>query len=364
MIQYVIDTQKLRKNTAILQSTMDGVPVIGVVKCNGYGMGLVPASRILVEQGVSMLAVLLFEEAATLREAGIDVPILMLTPAVTPEEADAVLRHRLIACVDSADSAAVLERAACAAGSTVPVHLMMDTGFGRYGFLPGQEEDILRLRTDAPHLRVEGCFSHLQNSFAANDSGVRAQVDSFLAMTDKLTAAGMAVGMRHIANTAAALRYPYARLDAVRVGSGFSGLLAVGNPWGVEPVGHLECAVTAVKWVPKGQNIGYGDMFHTKRPTRIAIVPAGHIDGYGMTEVRDSFRFRDHLRYLWNDLKAMRRDNRVFVDIAGQKAPLLGRFTLTNVIVDVTDISCRPGDIVCIDKDPLSVSPAVPRVYR
>ena len=100
MTRYVIDARQIRWNAALLQREMRGVPVIGVVKCDAYGTGLLPVSRILLEEGVSALAVLHFREAEALRGAGIGAPILMLTPAVAPAQADAVLRLDLTACFD------------------------------------------------------------------------------------------------------------------------------------------------------------------------------------------------------------------------------------------------------------------------
>lgn len=363
MTRYVTDTRRLRDNAALLRKTVGNVPVIGVVKCNGYGAGIVSAARILVEEGVAMLAVMQVEEAVALRTAGIRTPILMLMPAVTGEEAQAVVAYQLTACVDCPQTAALLEKEALRADVCVRMHVMLDTGFGRFGFLPGQEEDVLRMHAACPHLSVTGCFSHLHDSFAQNDRGVRRQTACFLAMTDRLAAAGLPVGMRHIASTAAALRYPYARLDAVRVGSAFYGLLPVRDIWGFQAVGYLECTVAAVKWLPKGHNIGYGDMYRTRRPTRIAVIPAGHFEGWGMAGVRDSFRLRDHLRYIKEDFRRIGRDNRLFVEIGGRKAPLLGRMTLSNAIADVTDIPCCAGDIVTIRTAPTGISPAVTRVY-
>lgn len=363
MTRYVTDTRKFRDNIALLRKTVGEVPVIGVVKCNGYGAGIVPAARILVEEGVAMLAVMELGEAAALRAAGIHAPVLMLTPAVTEEEVRAVTAYQLTACVDCPQTAALLEKEALRAGVCVPVHIMLDTGFGRFGFLPGQEEAVLQMHAACPHLHITGCFSHLHDSFAQSDREVRRQTACFLAMTDRLTAAGLDVGIRHIASTAAALRYPYTRLDAVRVGSAFYGLLPLRDIWGFQAVGHLECTVAAVKWLPKGHNIGYGDMYRTRRPTRIAVIPVGHFDGWGMAGVRDSFRLRDHLRYIKEDFRRIGRDNRLFVEIGGCKAPLLGRMTLSNAIADVTDIPCCTGDIVTIHTSPTGISPAVARMY-
>ena len=316
----------------------------------------------MLEEGVSALAVLHFREAEALRGAGIGAPILMLTPAVTPAQADAVLRLDLTASVDGAQSCALLESAAERAGRTVPVHLMLDTGFGRYGWLPAETDALLRDLKCCSRLRVEGIYSHLQDAYTARAAGVGRQLALFTSTADALERAGLSVGTRHLAATAAALRFPETRLDAVRVGSAFYGLLPFADKWGFCPVGHLECEVSAVKRLPAGHNVGYGGLCRTKRETTIAVVNAGHVDGWGVVPVRDSFRLRDRLRYLKADLFSLWRDERTFVEIGAQRFPLLGRFTMSNVIVDVTGGDVRPGDIVRIELAPTYASGWVPRV--
>lgn len=362
MTRYVIDARQIRWNAAILRRELHGVPVIGVVKCDAYGAGLLPVSRILLDEGAAALAVLHFHEAETLRRSGVGAPILMLTPAVTAAEADTVLRLDLTASVDGAQSCALLESAAERAGKTVPVHLMLDTGFGRFGWLPDETGALLRDLKRCPRLRVEGLYSHLHDAYTARAKDVDRQRMLFTGTADALERAGLPVGVRHLAATAAALRFPETRMDAVRVGSAFYGLLPFADKWGFCPVGHLECEVSAVKRLPAGHNVGYGGLCRTKRETTIAVVNAGHVDGWGMTPVRDCFRLRDRLRYLKADLRSLRRDGRTFVEIGGQRFPLLGRFTMSNVIVDVTGGDVRPGDTVRIELAPTCANGSIPRV--
>ena len=156
MTRYVIDARQIRWNAAILRRESHGVPVIGVVKCDAYGAGLLPVSRILLDEGaVAALAVLHFHEAETLRRSGVGAPILMLTPAVTAAEADTVLRLNPDRLGRRRASCALLESAAERAGKTVPVHLMLDTGFGRFGWLPDETGALLRDLKRCPRLRVE-----------------------------------------------------------------------------------------------------------------------------------------------------------------------------------------------------------------
>ena len=208
MTRYVIDARQIRWNAAILRRELHGVPVIGVVKCDAYGAGLLPVSRILLDEGAAALAVLHFHEAETLRRSGVGAPILMLTPAVTAAEADTVLRLDLTASVDGAQSCALLESAAERAGKTVPVHLMLDTGFGRFGWLPDETGALLRDLKRCPRLRVEGLYSHLHDAYTARAKDVDRQRMLFTGTADALERAGLPVGVRHLAATAAALRFP------------------------------------------------------------------------------------------------------------------------------------------------------------
>ena len=362
-MRYVIETDRLEHNVEVLRRELNGLPLIAVLKCNGYGMGLSGTALRLAELGVTDFAVLRFDEAATLRALLPEAFIMLLTPAVNDGEAEEAVQGRYAACVDSVESARRLETAAAATDTVTPVQLVLDTGFGRYGFLPGKEAVIAETLESCPHLHVVGTYAHFHSSFGKGGS-VKHQTSLFLKMTGKLQKLGVETGRRHIANSAAALRFPDTRLDAVRVGSALCGRLSVADRWGFQPVGHMEAPITALKSLKAGANLGYGDMFHLKKDATVAVVPVGHSNGYGMTSARDSYRLRDIARYIWNDVKDIRRDHTVWVTVNGQKAPLVGGRGLTNCFVDVTGIDCAVGDPVILPVGPVGIPEDVPREYR
>ena len=362
-MRYIVETDKLRHNVAVLKKEMPETPLLAVLKCNGYGLGLVETAKLLKAEGIADFAVLTFAEAAALRAVAPDDFIMMLTPAVNDEEAAQAVTQQLAACVDCADSAARLEAAAAAANVTAPVQIALDVGFGRYGFVAGEEELIAQQLAACPHLQVVGTYAHFHSSFG-NGQSVKAQTAAFLAMTEKLTTLGVNVGRRHIANSAAALRFADTRLDMVRVGSALCGRLSVPNRWGLKPVGFLEAPITAIKRLPKGANLGYGDMYHLKKDTTVAVVPVGHDNGYGLTSTRDSFRLRDIARYMWNNVKDLWRDHRVFVTVGGKRVPLVGGRGLTNCFVDVSDVPCQVGDAVIFSVSSVGIPADVKREYR
>ena len=168
-----------------------------------------------------------------MRNAGIDCPILLLSPVADGNEAELLIDRSITACVGSRDSALLLEETAQRRSAVIEAHLKLDTGFGRYGFLPGEEEEIAKLCAGLPHLKITGCFTHFSNAFGKDPSSVNRQMSVYREMTEKLEQAGMALGMKHAANSTAALRFPETRLDAVRIGSAFLGRLSVPNEWGV-----------------------------------------------------------------------------------------------------------------------------------
>lgn len=360
----LINKSSLMHNLAEVRKEVGEVKLIGVVKGNGYGLDTLQFARTLLEGGVGTLATARLEDAVTLREGGIDSEILLLSPVFTPEQAALAVEHRLTCAIDSAGSALLLNTAGKEQNLRVWVHLKIDTGFGRYGFHPDCADEVKQILQGCEFLTVTGTFSHLSDAFGKSEKHTRAQFEKFQYALRTLTDAGIDPGMKHLANSCAALRFPYTRLDAVRIGSAFTGRLPVKTPARLEPVCRLACSVAEVKWLPKGANIGYANLYTTKAPTRIAVIPLGYADGLHTEKSRDTFRFLDVLRYLWNDFKRFFVGRRTYCAIGGKRARLLGRVCLTNCIADVTELECGVGDVAEFRVNPLMVDSSVERIYE
>lgn len=362
-MRYVVEREYLKNNIEIIKREMNGVPVIGTVKANGYGLGTVQFARELTENGIDFLAAARPDEAAAVRNAGIDCPILLLSPVAEESDAELLADLRIIACVGSRESALLLNETAKKRGITLEAHLKLDTGFGRYGFLPGEEETVAQLCRELTHIKITGCFTHFSNAFGKDPASVNRQMKIYREMTETLEHMGLSPGMKHVANSTAALRFPGTRLDAVRIGSAFLGRLSVPNTWGFQRVGHMECEITSVKHLPRDSNIGYADIYRAPREMDAAVVPVGHIDGFGMTKANDMCRPMDKLRYLAHAVKDFFRDTQIYGHLNGRRIPLAGRVGLANVVFDVTGVDCRPGDLVTLDVNPLTVDSGVAREY-
>ncbi len=306
----------------------EGCRFLGVVKANAYGHGAVPVAKQLAALGADYLAVACLEEAIPLREAGITLPILLLsqTPAA---DVGQLTRLDLTQAVHDAAYARLLSEAAGTAGKTQKIHLMADTGMTRLGFLCDDESlpatltaagEILAL----PHLDVEGAMTHFATA-DTDEAFTRVQFGRFCAFLDGLRERyGFTPRLRHCANSAACLLYPEMQLDMVRPGIilyGYSPDVGLKLPVTLRPVMTLKTRILSVKDVPAGADVSYGRTHTLKEPRRLAVLAIGYADGFHRA-----------------------CSDKIDVLIDGQRAPLLGRVCMDLCMVDVTDIPAAvPG---------------------
>ena len=363
MKEYVVECEKLRNNIELIKKRADGRIIYAVVKANGYGLGLLPLTRFLRDYGIDHFAVTEPSSALRLRMAGfIDEEILIMRPLPTEAEILDLIEARAVATVGSYDAAVLLNGLAEKRSELVDAHVKIDTGLGRYGFLPTEFDRIQAVFRYMPKIRVTGLFTHFSSAFS-NKKKTRAQMDALFAVADKLRAAGQNPGCVHAANSSYLFRHSLEGTDAVRIGSAFTGRLPLGANHGLERVGYARASVAEIRWLAPGQTVGYGDAYTVRHPTRVAIIPLGYFDGFNVSRERDVFRFRDKARYLLSDAKDMLRSRRLYLSIKGRRAPVLGHIGMLNTIADVTDIHCEIGDEAIFEMSPLFANPLLERVY-
>lgn len=368
-----IDCAALQANAALLRSHLDGqassAEIIAVIKADGYGHGAAHAARAFARAGVKRFAVTSLDEAAELVSSGFDahtVPLLVFAPVVTPDQAAYLCEIGAEATVCDAHHLRLLINAAEGADKRIAIHLKVDTGLGRLGEPPSEAIGIARLVAASDRLTVAGVYTHFARSSEPSLAPTKRQLAAFVAFIDRLKSEGIQPGICHAANSAATLRLPESRLDAVRLGTilyGQTPSQSVPTVPGLNPnTWSAKARIVFVHHLPAHAHVGYGAEARLARPSRIAIIAVGYADGYGMSP--DSLhRGRRALSSLSRQLVG--RDT-PFVKLQGQAAPVLGRIAMQMIAVDTTDLS-RPveeGDIAEVPMRRLAASARLARVYH
>ncbi|SED63324.1 alanine racemase [Ruania alba] len=366
----VVDLDAIRDNVTVLRERAPTAQVMAVVKGDAYGHGLVPAARAALRGGATWLGAAQVPEALALRAAGITAPVL--TWLYGP---GAPLAQVLEAGIDISAPApwalAEIADAARSTGRTARVHLKVDTGLARGGsFL----EDWTAMLTRAVQLQADGVvsvvgvWSHLARADEVDHPSVLEQFDVFAEAVRRAEAAGAALEVRHLANSAATIAVPKVHYDLVRPGIAVYGLspmpLTHPSPQvGLVPAMRLEADLHVVKDAGPGQGVSYGHTYTTSYPTTLATVPLGYADGI-----------------------PRRASNVAPVQVAGRQVRIAGRVCMDQFVLDVRDLSVAAGDTAVLfgsgsDGEPTAqdwadavggisyeivtqIGPRVPRVYR
>ena len=363
----VVETQKLRHNLKkvreIIEKNNPETKIIAVIKGNGYGLGLVEYAHFLVDNGVELLAVATVEEAIKLRQNGIKKDILMMSSTAVKEDVLALIENNIIITIGSKEAGKIVEEIAREKNKKIRAHIKIDTGFGRYGFIYNQKEDMVNIIKSWGNIQIEGMFSHFSLAFYGNGKEAREQYDRFLECVEILKNNGIKPQLLHICNSSAVLRFTDMHLNAVRVGSVLLGRLSIPNEWGFKKVGYLISNVAEIKTIPAGYNIGYSNSYKTKKETKIAIVPCGYADGFNVKVDKDMYRPIDKLRYIVRDIKDAFKKQQINVKINGENCKVLGRLGMFHVSVDVTDKTVQIDDEVRFEVSPMLVDCNIPRKY-
>lgn len=335
-----ISRNALRRNASAVCRAVE-VSVIGVVKCGGYGVTVPEAAAAWADAGVSMFAVSRPEEALTLRRCGFREDILLLAPVADGETLSKMQDADVILTVTGVENALFYTEST--GRYPIRVHVAVDTGMGRFGIRWTDTEQLKWLYSLAG-FSFEGIFSHFSCAFEPVYSQTGLQLRRFLGAVSALEEAGYQVGIRHMAGSCAALRFPETRLDAVRIGSALVGRLPVTCPVMLESVGTCKAQVADIKYFKPGDTTGYGSYYTLKHSARAAVVALGKADGFGMTTMPESLRLRDLAAYLRGILELWRTPPGV--QFHGQRLPLLGRIGNQYTLFDATGVDIHPGDWV------------------
>ena len=303
--------------------------ICAVLKMDGYGHGAVPiAKRIERRPYIWGFAVAAVEEAMALRENGISKPILILGYVFAQDYATLV-HYDIRPAVFTLKMAQELDRCAAAADKILPIHIALDTGMTRIGYdVTPESADEIKQICSLEHLEPEGIFSHFARADEADKSETDRAVEKFIRMRDMMEERGVHFPIYHIGNSAAILEYPKAQFSMVRAGITIYGIYPSDEMirdkklW---PVMELKSHIAFIRTVGSQIPVSYGGTYVTERETRVATIPVGYADGYPRS-----------------------LSNKGYVLIKGQKAPVIGRICMDQMMVDATGIDAKQGDEVTL----------------
>lgn len=319
----IVDLSAIKHNVALLKEK-SGTNLLAVVKADAYGHGLVPVAKAAIDAGASMLGVALLEEAITLRESGITEPILAWLVQPGSDFKSAIENNIDVA---AASIKALHEIQAASREKKARVHLELDTGMTRGGFL---SEWSQLTASDIAGVEIVGVFSHFARADEPEQDQNAEQISRFNEMIKALENLGCTKIIKHLANSAATLTNPESTFDMVRNGIAMYGLtpdvgMGSSKDFGLRPAMQLRAALYLVKDVPANTPVGYGATEHTSRDTKLGVVTMGYADG----------------------IPRISRGAGVWIN--GQRAPIIGRVSMDQFVVDLgPDSKAKSGDWVVI----------------
>ena len=308
-----IDLKNLQQNINFLKTIIDPkTKVIAMVKSNAYGHGIVPVSSFLQKVGIDFFGVFTVREGILLRTSRIRKDILIFGPFQEYDLAH-ITKFRLTPVVGSRDEINFLVSAS--KKKAVKIHIKIDTGMGRIGFLPEEGFEIISsIKRNNPSLILEGICTHFADSSSKDPSYTVYQASLFLQLLNRLEKENIWIPVIHASNSAAILRFPQFQFNCVRPGILIYGIESMPYQNDLKPVMSLYSYVSILKTIPENSFISYTCSFKTNRKTLIAIVPIGYADGYML------------------DLS-----NKAYVLIKGKRFPIIGNICMNQFIVDITD---------------------------
>ncbi|MGL5352170.1 MAG: alanine racemase [Clostridium sp.] len=314
-----IDLDCIKHNIIEIRKQVGDKKIIAIVKADAYGHGAIDVSTVLLENGADKLGVAVITEALELRESGINAPILILgyTPLCFAHD---LITQNIEQTVFSLEYAIGLSEIAIKEGKEIDIHIAIDTGMGRVGFLTNEDgiNDIEKI-SKLKNINIKAMFTHFSSADESDKEYTMKQMNKFKEFNKKLEERGIEIKEKHLSNSAAIIDIEEAYFDAVRPGIIMYGYYpsneVIKEKINLKPALTLKSNIVHVKVLQKGEYISYGREFKTERESIIATLPIGYADGY---------------------TRALYKEGKVIIN--GQLAPIVGRICMDQCMIDVTDI--------------------------
>lgn len=325
-----VDLGCIEHNVKQIKSLCENKKIYGVVKADAYGHGALDIVQVLLKSGVTDLAVALITEALEIIKSGINVPILILgfTPLTFAED---ILNNNIEQTVYDLEYAKKLSEIAQEKNKTAKIHIAVDTGMGRIGFLPNEKGmEAVRQISKLPNINIEGIFTHFSTADEADKTYSMEQLYKFNKFVDDLEREGIKFNIKHASNSAGIMDLPETHFNAVRPGIIMYGYYpsneVIKERLDLKPALTLKTSVVHVKTLPKDMYISYGRKYKTDKERVIATLPIGYADGY---------------------TRALSNKGKVIVN--GKLASIVGAVCMDQCMIDVTDVgTVKVGDEVIL----------------
>lgn len=316
-----IDLDAVEYNIEMMRHNVrEGAKMLGVVKTDGYGHGAVQIAKMLSPKDYMWgFAVATLDEALVLRRAGIEKPLLVLG-CIFADQREEMIKYDIRMTLYTEEMAREVSELAVKMGKQAYIHIKLDTGMSRLGFMIEEETaEIIERISKMPNLAMEGMYTHFAKADEIDKSFTEKQIKNYVWMKETLAQRGVTFQYYHCSNSAGIIDVPEANMDLVRAGISTYGLYPSEEVHKenvpLKPAMELISHVAHVKWVEAGTPVSYGGTYITDRKTKIATVPVGYGDGYPRS-----------------------LSNKGYVLIHGKKAPILGRVCMDQFMVDATEI--------------------------
>lgn len=322
-----INLDNITENFRAIQKQVGTATVMPILKANAYGHGLIEVARHLVEQEGRQFGVAFLEEGILLREAGIEIPILVLG-GILENQIPLFIQNDLALTASSIEKLQQIDETALRLGKQAHVHLKIDTGMERIGVHYYSAEPLLEASLVCQHTSIDGIFSHFANADAADLTSARMQLDRFLEVLQFYEKRGLPTPVRHIANSGGILQLPESHLDMVRAGIVLYGVYPsqeVKKTFPVKPALSWKSRVVYFKVVKPGHPVSYGSTWESDHMVRVVTVPVGYGDGY----------FRS-------------MSGKAEVIIRGKRYPVVGRICMDQSMVNIEWESAYVNDEVIL----------------
>ena len=347
----VIEKSALKNNISVIKEAAGAACIYANLSRDAYGAGAVETALLLREEGISRFAVDDAEVAAALRKAGlVEEEILMLRSVSDKKELETLTEHNVVCSIGNLEAGVALNALAAERATVAEAHLQIDCGMGFGGFPAEEPDKMMSIYQNLGSVAISGVYTQLHSG----EKESAEQLGTFNNVLEQLRGAGYETGVVHAAGSYAMLHNDVSRLDAVRAGSALLGRCRREKKDGLELVGYGEASVADIRWLPKGHTVGGRKLKTLRRPTRVAVIPVGYQNGFGvMTPVHS----------LWEAIRRYFKNRKRTVQLDGRKVRVLGTIGGMETLLDVTDVKCAEGDIVRFELNP-QFARGMKREYR